>query len=213
MGGSYFPPWIRGLKMGPMTTRLSSRSATLLPTPSQVPGPFYPGDEAFSLVRDLTRVPGAPRRALGQEIFLLGDVRDETGQSVRGARVRLWQACASGRYDDPRDTNPSPRDPFFAYRGMCETGDDGRFEFLTVRPGEYKDTETWTRPPHLHFRVTAPGFEELVTQMYFAGNALNEKDLILENTPRAEWDRLVVKFAPFGKGVLSGEFRIVLARA
>ena len=183
-----------------MTTQLS---LLLGPTPHQVAGPFYPGDDAFSIREDLAA------GALGVPVFLTGSVRDQLGLPVVDASVRLWQACATGRYDDSRDPNPAPIDPNFGYHGMAVTGAGGHFSFRTVMPGEYKDTETWTRPPHLHFRVSAPGFETLTTQMYFAGNSLNEADLILEKTPREEWSRLVVSFEE-RDGVLTGHFGIVL---
>ncbi len=183
--------------MTPMTTLLRNIPSLLTPTPQQVTGPFYPGDGAFRLREDLTN-----ELTQGKRVFLQGDVRDQLGFPVMGARVRIWQACASGRYNDERDSNPSPLDPAFGYWGLAITDDNGHFSFRTVVPGEYKDTETWTRPPHIHFRVNAPGFLELTSQMYFEGHPLNEKDLILEGTPREEWERLVVRFEDGGAGYL-----------
>jgi protocatechuate 3,4-dioxygenase beta subunit len=196
---SYFSPVFQGLIVSWMTTLLQTR--LLAPTPSQVAGPFFPEGEV-PLRADL-----AGERAQGEVVVVRGDVRDVQGRAIPGATVTFWQACATGKYADSRDPNPAPLDPEFLYWGSCITDGRGRWQFRTVIPGEYKDTETWTRPPHIHFRITAPGFSELTTQMYFSGNPLNEKDLILEKTPREEWDSLIVDFTDG-----AGEFRIVLAR-
>lgn len=57
----------------------------------------------------------------------------------------------------------------------------GQFRFKTIKPGAYPTViEDWTRPPHIHSSVTGR-HEELVTQMYFPGEALNAKDRLLES--------------------------------
>lgn len=183
-------------------------------TPAQTAGPFYPGDDRFSLDTDLTRIPGKPGRALGQIVWVRGQVLDPQCKPIEGANVELWQACASGRYQHARDPNPAPLDPNFRYWAETFTDAEGRYAFKTIIPGAYPAAEDWTRPPHLHFRISRLGYRELVTQMYFKGDALNDSDLILKAIPKLERDSVIVEFTPAGpeheEGVLAGEFTITL---
>jgi protocatechuate 3,4-dioxygenase beta subunit len=109
-----------------------------------------------------------------------------------GASVEIWQACANGRYNDSRDPNPAPRDPDFQGWGRVVTDDQGAFRFTTIKPGAYptdpNDPTGWIRPPHIHFKVRAPGAPVLITQMYFAGEALNDRDEILLDVRRSVGD-------------------------
>lgn len=51
----------------------------------------------------------------------------------------------------------------------------------------------WTRPPHIHFKVTKRGYVELVTQMYFPGHELNEIDLLLQRKSVEEQTLMVAE--------------------
>ncbi|XP_078586302.1 protocatechuate 3,4-dioxygenase beta chain-like [Branchiostoma floridae x Branchiostoma japonicum] len=55
-------------------------------------------------------------------------------------------------------------------RGKVITDPQGRYSFITIMPGKY-GWGWYTRPAHVHFRVTAPGRQTLVTQMYFSGDS------------------------------------------
>ena len=50
------------------------------------------------------------------------------------------------------------------------------------------------RPPHLHFDVTGK-INRVITQMYFPGESLNDKDLLLQNI-RANKESLIAKVLP-----------------
>jgi len=183
-------------------------------TPPQTPGPFYPGDENFTADNDLTRLPGRTERALGQVVYIQGKVLGQDCGPIAGANVEIWQAAASGRYNHGRDPNPAPLDPNFRYWGEIFTDNEGNYSFCTIIPGAYPAGDGWSRPPHIHVRVAKLGFEELVTQMYFKGHPLNERDLILLRVPASERDRVVVDFQPAGLGFepnsLKGEFDLTL---
>jgi protocatechuate 3,4-dioxygenase, beta subunit len=179
-------------------------------TPPQMEGPFHPGEANMKPATDLTVVPGRPQRALGQVIYLTGRVVDQNCQPVAGANVEIWQACASGRYNHGRDPNQAPLDPNFRYWGETDTDADGKYMFKTIIPGAYPADPSigWDRPPHIHVKVSRLGYKELTTQMYFKGNELNEKDLILrEDVPRDHWDRVIVDFQPSGAGFEPGSLR------
>ncbi len=183
-------------------------------TPPQTSGPFYPGEDRFNSDTDLTRVPGRSERALGQVVYVRGRVIDSECKPIAGANVELWQACASGRYQHSRDPNPAPLDPNFRYWAETFTDANGEYAFKTIRPGAYPADAGWDRPPHLHFRVSRLGYQELVTQMYFKGDPLNERDLILQQLRAPERANVVVDFQPSSidreTDSLTGSFDITL---
>ena len=110
--------------------------------------------------------------------------------------MEIWQACASGKYNNPGDPNTAPLDPNFKYWGETVTSSTGEYAFKTILPGAYPADTDWDRPPHIHFRVLKRGYHELVTQMYFKGEPLNDADKILENVPKQMRGDVIVDFQP-----------------
>src|SRR5437016_8378226 len=163
-------------------------------TPDQILGPFYPVVKPLHQGADLTTIPGKPRRAAGQVIHGMGRVINSHGQPVQGTRVEIWQANTHGRYTHPSDTNPAPLDPNFEGFAVQDTDAEGRYRFKTIKPGAYPATVDWMRPPHLHFEVTGK-INRTITQMYFPGEPLNDKDILLQNI-RANKDSLIAKVLP-----------------
>lgn len=183
-------------------------------TPPQTPGPFYPGETLFHPDSDLTSIAGHATRALGQVIYLRGSVLDQRCNPIEGATVEIWQACASGKYNNPNDTNTAPLDQNFKYWAEASTNEKGEYAFKTIIPGAYPADTDWTRPPHIHFKVTRLGYKELVTQLYFKGESLNDRDLILQRIPADERSRVIVEFLPstpdLEPGSLVGDFDLTL---
>ena len=163
-------------------------------TPGEILGPFYPVLRSVDRATDLTTVKGKSGRAAGQVIYAMGQVLTVDGQPVKGARVVLWQANTHGRYTHPSDTNPAPLDPNFEGFAIQDTDAEGRYRFKTIMPGAYPANSNWMRPPHLHFDVTGK-VNRVITQMYFPGEPLNEKDLLLQSV-RANKDGLVATVLP-----------------
>ena len=163
-------------------------------TPGEILGPFYPVLRSMEKRADLTTLPGKPGRAAGEVIYVVGRVVNVQGQPVKGARVELWQANTHGRYTHPSDTNPAPLDPSFDGFGVQDTDADGRYRFKTIKPGAYPASGNWMRPPHLHFEVTGQ-INRTITQMYFPGEPLNDKDLLLQNL-RANKEGVIAKVLP-----------------
>jgi protocatechuate 3,4-dioxygenase, beta subunit len=163
-------------------------------TPGEILGPFYPVLKGADQGADLTTIAGKPGRAAGQIIHVMGRVLNLQGQPVQGARVELWQANAQGRYSHPSDTNPAPLDPNFEGFAVQNSDAEGRYRFKTVKPGAYPATANWMRPPHLHFDVTGK-VNRVITQMYFPGEALNDKDILLQNI-RANKEGLMARVLP-----------------
>lgn len=195
--------------------RLASRTSNAAPTPSQTPGPFYPTRDRADKDMDLTRIEGHSQRARGEVIRIYGQVVDISGQPLEGVRVEIWQANKFGRYAHDRERNPAPLDEHFQGWGAISTAGNGRFGFLTIKPGTYPAANGWMRPPHVHFKLTKPGFRELITQMYFAGEPLNGIDRILQTLNQQERAQLIVEFLsrnyPKEVSIKEGFFKIVLS--
>jgi protocatechuate 3,4-dioxygenase beta subunit len=181
------------------------------PTPANPEGPFYPKHQQVDKDTDLTLIDGHTERAEGKVIRVTGQVLDEMGNPVEGALVDIWQANSHGRYHHEDDTSTAPEDPNFQGWGMVKTDAEGRYSFTTIKPGAYKVDGDWRRPPHIHYKVSRRGYHELTTQMYFAGESLNETDRLLLSVAGKDRDLLVVDFKEID-GTLQGEFPIVLAK-
>jgi len=145
-----------------------------------------PGSGAFA--GDLSRAEPGGAPAQGQLIWVTGRLLDEDGQPVRDSIIEVWHANAAGRYNHRMDAqSPFPLDPNFSGSGRCVTDHEGRYSFLSIKPGAYpvpNHPQRWWRPPHIHLGIFGPGFmSRLVTQMYFPGEPLNPLDLILNSVP------------------------------
>lgn len=148
-------------------------------TSDEILGPFYPTHAPVARGNDLTFIAGREGWALGLVIYLGGRVVNRRGEPVADADLDIWQANAAGRYAHPADENPAPIDPNFEGHARIRTGPDGRWSIKTIKPGGYPVTPDWSRPPHIHFDVKGR-FSRLVTQMYFEGEPLNDKDTLLQ---------------------------------
>jgi protocatechuate 3,4-dioxygenase beta subunit len=162
----------------------------------RAPGPVFGRIPVRPEDADLTRQHrGEP---LGERIIITGRVLDSDGRPVRRTLVEVWQANAAGRYVDPADDHPAPLDPNFTGAGRCLTDDEGRYRFVTVKPGAYpwRNHENAWRPAHMHFSLFGPSLSSrLVTQMYFPGDPLMAHDPIVNSIadPRGR-ALLVAKF-------------------
>jgi protocatechuate 3,4-dioxygenase beta subunit len=188
---------------------VAEQTRTLARTPPQILGPFYPFMLTPTEGGDLT----AGGKARGTVLYLSGRVLAADGHPVAGAKVEIWQANAAGRYPHPNDENlAAPLDENFTGFAVTTTDAHGGYAFKTVRPAAYPAAPGRWRPAHIHFSVTAK-YEQLVTQMYFAGDQYNESDSWLNSASRK--DLLITTPTPVaGKepGAEAVTFDIVLTR-
>ncbi len=177
--------------------RAPTRPLVLLPHRlSELSGPVFGEGQMGPLDHDLTRQHAGP--PLGERIVVTGRLLDSDGRPVRRSLIEIWQTNAAGRYRHAVDQHAAPLDPNFTGTGRCLTDDEGRYRFVTIKPGAYpwrNHPNAW-RPAHIHFSVFGTAFiHRLVTQMYFPGDPLLRHDPILQSIPDpAGRDRLVAAF-------------------
>jgi protocatechuate 3,4-dioxygenase, beta subunit len=181
------------------STRLRAPGRSLLVLPSALAdtsGPAFGHGTVGEYENDLTRQhDGEP---LGERINVSGTVVDRDGRPIRNALIEIWQANSAGRYIHAVDRHPAPLDPNFTGAGRCMTDDQGRYRFVTIKPGAYpwgNHPNAW-RPAHIHLSLFGRAFtDRLVTQMYFPGDPLFAYDPIFQSVrdPRAR-ERLISSF-------------------
>lgn len=181
-------------------------------TTFQVEGPFYPYDDMpADQDADLVRVRGVDAGALGQVTHLTGVVWNQNGTPRADALVEIWQCDHTGRYihrDDPNTDRP--RDAGFQGYGRAVTDAAGAFRFRTIKPVPYvaiiAGERIW-RAPHIHVAVSTRGVRRLTTQLYIAGDPLNDSDVVLQRAVPSEREGLIRPYAP-GAGAEGGALAV-----
>jgi len=151
-------------------------------TENTVLGPFHVAD--------------APRRAMGDQICLDGKgesclfegrVLDLNGDPIEGVCIDVWSDNAEGFYDVQQpDVQPRGNN-----RGVFTTGADGRYSFVGIKPVPYPIPDDGPvgkllaalgrhpyRPAHMHYLITAPGFQKLVTHTFVSGDKWLTSDAV-----------------------------------
>ena len=210
---SRWPEYKTSVTRSPSLPLLSMES-----TPSEETGPRFGhsliGPHDNNLIVNFTQ--GADS-AVGERIRVYGQVMDETGRGVPHTLVEVWQANAGGRYRHVKDTYFAPLDPHFGGCGRTLTDDEGRYEFMTIKPGAYpwpNRANDW-RPAHIHFSIFGHAFgQRLISQMYFEGDPLIDRCPIAATIQdRGQLDRLVAPLVmqqSRGMDYLAYRFDIVL---
>jgi protocatechuate 3,4-dioxygenase, beta subunit len=181
------------------SSRLRAPKQPLLSLPqglTEVTGPLLGPERVTPADADLTA--GHPGEPQGERIIVAGRVLDSDGRPVPHTLVEIWQANAAGRYAHAVDDHPAPLDPNFTGAGGCVTDSQGRYRFVTIKPGAYpwrNHFNAW-RPAHIHFSLFGRAFtQRLVTQMYFPGDPLFALDPIFNSIPDpAARERLIASF-------------------
>lgn len=183
-------------------------------TESTVFGPFH--------------VDGAPVRAMGDNItsdgkgetcLFDGKVLDLRGKPIKGAKVDVWCDNADGFYD----VQQPGAQPKWNNRGVFITGDDGAYSFVGIKPLSYPIPDDgpvgkmlaalgrhpW-RPAHMHFLVTADGYQKLVTHIFVGGDKYLVSDVVfgVKESLIASFDKVEV-----GKTQWRSNFDFTLAPA
>lgn len=150
-------------------------------TEATVFGPFFvQGAPLFENGDDLAN--GAP----GEPCFVQGRVRSMNGDPIPNAHLEIWQADDEGLYDVQREGFSEAQG-----RGHLYADEEGRFHFRTVKPEPYPipydgpvgdmlkaANRSPMRPAHIHFMVSAPGFETVTTHVFAAGDEYLDSDAV-----------------------------------
>lgn len=141
-------------------------------------------------------VDGVPEREMGANISLDGKgesclyegrVVDLRGEPVEGARLDVWSDNAEGFYDVQQ---PSIQ-PKWNNRGIFVTGKDGRYSFVGIKPVSYPIPDDGPvgqmlgrlgrhpyRPAHMHYLVTAEGYQKVVTHTFVGDDPYLASDAV-----------------------------------
>ena len=124
-------------------------------------------------------------RDKSSELVLWGRITDSQGKPIPNAQVTVWQTASDGVYDIQVDASS------IDCRGIFQTDAQGNYLIRTVRPIGYfipldgpvgdlvlKQKRHGKRPAHIHFLIGAPGYRELVTALYLAGDEHLEDDVV-----------------------------------
>jgi hydroxyquinol 1,2-dioxygenase len=173
-------------------------------TEATVLGPFHVED--------------APERLLGTDVgngaegepcFVRGSIRGLAGDPIAGAVIEVWQADANGMYDIQYEGLDEHR-----ARATLRSGPDGGYHFRSIVATPYPiphdgpvgqmlkalNRHPW-RPAHLHFRISAPGFQPLVTHVFRDGDPYLDSDAVfgVRSSLVADWVRHPAGPAPDGQ--------------
>jgi protocatechuate 3,4-dioxygenase alpha subunit len=148
-------------------------SGPLAASASQTAGPYWHLVD-FPEWADTTRH-FAGKLPSGERIVLTGRITDGAGAAVGDAMVEIWHADPQGEYPDPS----GPPEAFQGF-GRCATDKEGRYRFVTLKPGPVRGTGNQSQAPHVALAVFARGIlYHLTTRLYFEGEALNATDPVL----------------------------------
>jgi protocatechuate 3,4-dioxygenase, beta subunit len=108
---------------------------------------------------------------------------DTTGKVIDGAEVEIWQCDSLAVYHAPNHAMEAGKfDPNFAGFGATRSGPAGQWRFMTIRPVPYT-----IRAPHIHVKLRHPTFGEIASQLFIAGEPLNETDFLWPRISTPVW--------------------------
>ncbi len=169
------------LGLSTLVNTLHDKTAIEAATNTSLLGPFFREQTpVFETGGQIAKHPTSK-----DEVVLYGRITDRSGRGISGAKVTVWQTRSDGRYDIQVDGGD------IDCRGIFTADAEGRYLVRTVRPIGYSipldgpvgslikaQRRHGMRPAHIHFLISAPGFRELVTATYMAGDDYLESDTV-----------------------------------
>jgi len=146
---------------------------------SQTVGPFFKIGLEHLHRADLT-FPGLR----GTAITIRGQILDGDLKPVPDAMLELWQADADGNFSENKCEAQGSDPSKFTGFARIPTDDEGRCEFRTIMPGKVAGADGSTQAPHIAVFIFMRGLlKPLYTRIYFAGEAANDVDPVLNLAP------------------------------
>lgn len=124
-------------------------------TTSDILGPFYRANAPIRTDLTFEGLEGSVVEVKGRILA------EDCITPIEDALVEIWHCNTEGEYDNDTDQ--------YRHRGVQTTTKTGDYSFKTILPGKYLNGQLY-RPAHIHFRVTSPTTQELVSQLYFTGD-------------------------------------------
>jgi len=151
-------------------------------TESTILGPFYDGKQP-----ELPYGGSILRRGESSDPLLFeGVVTSDTGVPLVGAMIEVWQTSPNGMYDVQDGEQPQGH-----LRGTFRTDKDGHYSIRTIVPVSYPIPDDGPvgkllaalgrhpyRPAHVHFMISAPNHEKLITHLFIAGDKYLQSDAV-----------------------------------
>jgi hydroxyquinol 1,2-dioxygenase len=169
------------LGLSALINALHDKRGTESATKSSLLGPFYRQDAPMMKLGD-----SIISRSKGSEVVFYGRVVDSAGRGIPNALVQIWEPDETGNYDLQKH-DPSVMD----LRGCFHADTEGRYYFRGLCPVGYMipmdgpvgdmiraQKRHGHRPAHIHFVIGAPGYRELVTALYVAGDDHIDSDTV-----------------------------------
>ena len=149
-------------------------------TPSTIMGPFHiEGSPELAMGADMAE------GLAGEACYVVGTVRDLDGKPISGAKLDVWQADADGMYESQLGSE----EPLL--RAIFRTGADGKYIVRTIAPPGYsipmdgtvgdlmRETDiSHYRPAHIHFYISALGYQTLITHVFKKGTRYIDSDVV-----------------------------------
>jgi len=151
----------------------------------------------------------------GDPVIMRGRVLASNGSPIADATLDVWQSDAEGFYD-----LQMPGINGTALRGIFHANAQGEYIFRTIRPSFYPIPDDGPvgqmlsamgrhpyRPAHIHFIISAKGYQPVTTELFVSGDPYLDSDAVfgvreslvvtfVRNDSKDEAERLDVS-APF----------------
>jgi hydroxyquinol 1,2-dioxygenase len=149
-------------------------------TENSLLGPFFRENAPeLPLHSNIARTPGEP-------LWMHGRVLTMQEEPIAGACLEIWQSATNGQYE-----GQDPHQPAGNLRAIFKSSTDGGYAFRTIKPTSYPIPTDGPvgqllqalgrhpyRPAHVHFKISAPGYETLVTELFTAGDPYLDSDAV-----------------------------------
>lgn len=151
-------------------------------TENTVFGPFHVINSPIRKMGDNISLDGK-----GESCLYQGRILDLQGKPIMGAVLDVWSDNEDGYYD----VQQPDQQPQWNNRGRFVTGADGQYSFRGIKPVSYPIPDDgpvgqmlaqlgrhpW-RPAHMHFLITAHGYQRVVTHTFVAKDEYLTSDTV-----------------------------------